>query len=143
MSKLLDSSGLREPLGALLARRPSGARHVRGVDPARRARCVDGRPDQRSFGAIDVTVRRNGYGRQRDSFEAALDVDGLAGGRSPACSSARRASSRAGPAVEVLATHDDVPVLMRSDDVWVVELPPGALRRSPNPSTVRQRGDQR
>ena len=40
---------------------------------------LDGRPDQRSFGAIDITVRRNGYGRQVDSFEADLDVDGLDG----------------------------------------------------------------
>jgi 5'-phosphate synthase pdxT subunit len=31
---------------------------------------VDGRPDQRSFGALDCTVRRNGYGPQRFSFEA-------------------------------------------------------------------------
>ena len=39
---------------------------------------LDGRPDQRSFGAIDIAVRRNGYGRQVDSFEADLDVvDGL------------------------------------------------------------------
>ena len=38
---------------------------------------LDGRPDQRSFGAIDVTVRRNGYGRQLDSFETDLDVAGL------------------------------------------------------------------
>jgi 5'-phosphate synthase pdxT subunit len=34
---------------------------------------LDGRPDQRSFGAIDMTVRRNAFGRQVDSFEAALD----------------------------------------------------------------------
>ena len=34
---------------------------------------LDGRPDQRSFGAIDIAVRRNGYGRQVDSFEADLD----------------------------------------------------------------------
>ena len=38
---------------------------------------LDGRPDQRSFGAIDIAVRRNGYGRQVDSFETDLDVDGL------------------------------------------------------------------
>ena len=39
---------------------------------------LDGRPDQRSFGVIDLTVRRNGYGRQLDSFETELDVAGLA-----------------------------------------------------------------
>ena len=38
---------------------------------------LDGRPDQRSFGAIDIAVRRNGYGRQVDSFETDIDVVGL------------------------------------------------------------------
>ena len=37
----------------------------------------DGRADQRSFGRLDITVQRNGYGRQIDSFETDLDVDGL------------------------------------------------------------------
>jgi len=38
---------------------------------------LDGRADQRAFGAIDVSVRRNAFGRQRDSFEADLPVEGL------------------------------------------------------------------
>ena len=37
------------------------------------AEVVDGRADQQPLGVLDVTVRRNGYGRQRDSFEADLD----------------------------------------------------------------------
>jgi hypothetical protein len=41
---------------------------------------LDGRPDQRSFGAIDIAVRRNGYGRQIDSFETELDVATPSGG---------------------------------------------------------------
>ena len=67
---------------------------------------LDGRPDQRSFGAIDLTVRRNGYGRQLDSFETDLDVAGLDDDpfhgvfiRAPRVESV-------GPAVEVLAAHD-------------------------------------
>ena len=51
---------------------------------------VDGRPDQQPLGVLDVTVRRNGYGRQRDSFEAPLAVAGSPTARSPACSSGRR-----------------------------------------------------
>ena len=43
---------------------------------------LDGRPDRRSFGVIDLAVRRNAFGRQIDSFEADLDVDGV--GRVPA-----------------------------------------------------------
>ena len=41
---------------------------------------LDGRDDQRSFGVLDIDVRRNAFGRQVDSFEADLDVQGLVGG---------------------------------------------------------------
>ena len=34
---------------------------------------LDGRPDQRGFAGIDMTVRRNAFGRQVDSFEAPVD----------------------------------------------------------------------
>jgi 5'-phosphate synthase pdxT subunit len=40
---------------------------------------LDGRPDQRSFGAIPMTVRRNAFGRQVDSFEAPVPIAGLDG----------------------------------------------------------------
>ena len=38
---------------------------------------LDGRSDQHCLSAIDIVSRRNGYGRQIDSFEADLDIDGL------------------------------------------------------------------
>jgi 5'-phosphate synthase pdxT subunit len=41
---------------------------------------LDGRPDQESFGGIEMTVRRNAFGRQVDSFEAAVEIEGIAGG---------------------------------------------------------------
>jgi 5'-phosphate synthase pdxT subunit len=74
---------------------------------------LDGRPDQRGFDLIDITVRRNGYGRQLDSFEADLVVTGLADAfhavfiRAPLV-------ERVGPDIEVLARHDGVPVLVRT-----------------------------
>jgi 5'-phosphate synthase pdxT subunit len=40
---------------------------------------LDGRPDQQTFGGIDMVVRRNAFGRQVDSFETDLDVQGLDG----------------------------------------------------------------
>ncbi len=43
------------------------------------AEVLDGRPDQRSFGAIDMTVRRNAFGRQVDSFEAPVALSGVPG----------------------------------------------------------------
>ncbi|MGH3546500.1 MAG: pyridoxal 5'-phosphate synthase glutaminase subunit PdxT [Mycobacteriales bacterium] len=38
---------------------------------------VDGREDQRCLGGIDMTVRRNAFGRQADSFETELHVTGI------------------------------------------------------------------
>ena len=73
---------------------------------------LDGRPDQRSFAAIDITVRRNAFGRQVDSFEVDLDVETLDGPfhavfiRAPFVESVD-------PAVEVLASVDGHPVLCR------------------------------
>jgi 5'-phosphate synthase pdxT subunit len=41
---------------------------------------LDGRPDQRGFDGIDMTVRRNAFGRQVDSFEASVPIDDIDGG---------------------------------------------------------------
>ena len=64
------------------------------------------------IGVLDVTVRRNAYGRQVDSFETDLDVEGL---DDPLRAVFIRAPviERAGTDVEVLATHRDRPVLVR------------------------------
>ncbi len=74
MSMLLDSSGLLEPLAERLADGlpvfGTCAGMILLADEV-----LDGRADQRAFGAIDVTVRRNAFGRQVDSFEADLDGD--------------------------------------------------------------------
>jgi pyridoxal 5'-phosphate synthase pdxT subunit len=77
----------------------------------------DGRPDQRNFGALDVAVQRNGYGRQLDSFETDLDVAGL--GDEPFHGVFIRAPrvESAGPTVEVLAEHRGDPVLVRQGRV--------------------------
>jgi 5'-phosphate synthase pdxT subunit len=40
---------------------------------------LDGRSDQRFFGALSAVVRRNGFGRQRQSFEAEVEVSGSLG----------------------------------------------------------------
>ena len=76
MTKLLVLNGLFDPLRARLeAGLPVFGTCAGMILLA--TDVLDGRPDQRCFAAIDVTVRRNGYGRQIDSFEADLDVDGL------------------------------------------------------------------
>ncbi len=42
-------------------------------------RVLDGAPGQETIGGLDVTVRRNAFGRQVDSFEGSLDIEGIDG----------------------------------------------------------------
>jgi 5'-phosphate synthase pdxT subunit len=85
---------------------------------------LDGRSDQRSFGAIDVDVRRNAFGRQVDSFEAGLAVRDLEGGDFPGVFIRAPVIERAGPGVEVLASVDGQPVLCRQGAVLVAAFHP-------------------
>lgn len=80
------------------------------------SRIVDGRAGQRAFEALDISVRRNGYGRQVDSFESSLTVRGLEGGpfrgifiRSPLVEDPGSA--------EVLAEHGGRAVAVRQGNV--------------------------
>ncbi|MEZ5119157.1 MAG: pyridoxal 5'-phosphate synthase glutaminase subunit PdxT [Candidatus Nanopelagicales bacterium] len=65
---------------------------------------LDGRPDQLSLGAIDMTVRRNAFGRQVDSFETAVPVPALAGPPVTAVFIRAPWVESVGPDVEILAT---------------------------------------
>lgn len=123
MAKLLDSSELFEPLRQRVAEGTPILGTCAGMILLA-SEVLDGRPDQRSFAAIDLSVRRNGYGRQADSFEAALAVDGLAGGPFPGVFIRAPVVERAGSDVEVLATHQDRPVLARQGGVWVTSFHP-------------------
>jgi len=123
MSKLLDTSELREPLAALLADELPVLGTCAGMILLAHE-VLDGRPDQQSFGAIDIAVRRNGYGRQRDSFEAQLDVVGLAGGPFPGVFIRAPLVESVGPGTDVLSSHDGVAVLLRSGPVWVSSFHP-------------------
>ncbi|MPV37739.1 pyridoxal 5'-phosphate synthase glutaminase subunit PdxT [Georgenia subflava] len=68
-------------------------------------RVLDGTRDQRTLGGIDMTVRRNAFGRQVDSFEGPLDAPDLAGGGAPLRAVFIRAPwvEDTGPGVRVLA----------------------------------------
>ena len=71
-----------------------------------------------------MSVRRNAFGRQVDSFEADLYVVGLAGGPFPAVFIRAPVVERAGDGVEVLATVDDRPVLCRQGTIMVAAFHP-------------------
>lgn len=67
------------------------------------------------IGTLDVTVERNAYGRQVDSFEADVDIDGA--GRMHAVFIRAPQITRVGEGVEVLASHADRPVVVRQGNV--------------------------
>ncbi|MGW3241129.1 pyridoxal 5'-phosphate synthase glutaminase subunit PdxT [Streptomyces sp. NPDC001070] len=79
---------------------------------------LDGRDDQETFGGIDMIVRRNAFGRQNESFETAVDVEGVDGG--PVEGVFIRA-----PWVE--STGSGVATLARLDDGTIVAVRQGNL----------------
>lgn len=120
MSQLLESSGLFDAISRELARGLPVFGTCAGLILLATT-VLDGRPDQRSFAAIDVAVRRNAYGRQVDSFEADLETTiGPVRGvfiRAPRI-------EHVGPQVEVLARHDDEPVLVRQGTAMAASFHP-------------------
>jgi 5'-phosphate synthase pdxT subunit len=99
-----------------------------GLEPAIRAHLEGGRPilgtcagmivcDRRHLGLIDLTARRNAFGRQIASFESDLVVRGL--GPEPLRAVFIRAPwvESHGPGVEVLAEVDGHPVAVREGRV--------------------------
>ena len=123
MSMLLESSGLVEPLADRLAGGLPALGTCAGMILLG-SEILDGRPDQRCFGAVDIAVRRNAFGRQVDSFEAELPLVDLGGPPFRAVFIRAPFVERVGPAVEVLATVDGHPVLCRQGAVTVAAFHP-------------------
>jgi 5'-phosphate synthase pdxT subunit len=115
MSNLLTSSGLYDPIADRIADHLPVFGTCAGMILLA-DKILDGRPDQQSFGALDITVRRNGYGRQINSFETDLAIDGLDDAFHGVFIRAPRVES-IGPDIEVLARHEDDPVLVRRGNV--------------------------
>lgn len=111
MAKLARSFGLLEPLRARIADGMPVFGTCAGMILLA-DRVVDGARGQETIGGLDVTVRRNAFGRQVDSFE---DDVRLAGLDQPVHAVFIRAPwvEETGPAVEVLATAADHPVAVR------------------------------
>lgn len=125
MSMLLERGGMFEPLRSKIRDGlPTFGTCAGMILLAHRV--SDGHADQRSFDAIDIDVRRNGYGRQVDSFERRLDVDPTVAGGGGFVASFIRAPivERVGDGVDVLARDDDRPVLCRQGAVLVASFHP-------------------
>ncbi len=79
MSKLAVVFGMLEPLRAFVR----SGKPVYGTCAGMimlADKLLDGRADQETLGGIDMIVRRNAFGRQNESFEAAVEMAGVEGG---------------------------------------------------------------
>ncbi|MGO2194289.1 pyridoxal 5'-phosphate synthase glutaminase subunit PdxT [Brachybacterium sp.] len=106
IDKLSRAFGLREPLQAGIA----AGLPVYGTCAGMillAEELEDAIAGQQTFGGLDITVRRNAFGRQQESFVAALPLAML--GEEPVAATFIRAPEvvRAGPEVEVLARLED------------------------------------
>ncbi len=118
MAHLLKSSELREPLSELIVSGFPVLGTCAGLILLSNE-ILDGRADQWSFGALDVAVRRNGYGRQIASFEVSVEVSGV--GEYEAVFIRAPRIERVAASTTVLATLDregDHPVLVRQGNLW-------------------------
>jgi len=120
MSQLLESSGLFDPIASRIADGMPVFGTCAGMILLA-SEILDGRSDQRSFSAIDISVRRNAFGRQVDSFEATInssvgDFQGVFI-RAPRI-------ERVGDEVEVLGSINDEPVLVRQGNVLAASFHP-------------------
>ena len=122
MRRLIDAYGLREPIAAL-ARAGAPLLGTCAGMILLAERLTDGEAPY--FGLVDLEVRRNGYGRQLDSFEADLEVPTL--GEEPVHGVFIRAPlvTDVGPAAEVLARDPDGnPVAVRQGRVLATAFHP-------------------
>lgn len=127
MAKLLHVFELWQPLAAALRDGLPAYGSCAGMIVLA-TRVLDGRPDQPCLGAIDVAVRRNAFGRQTESFEAAVAMPAL--GAEPVTGVFIRAPwiESCGTGVDVLATvptnDGPHPVAARQGNVLVTSFHP-------------------
>ncbi|MGY1738930.1 pyridoxal 5'-phosphate synthase glutaminase subunit PdxT [Geodermatophilus sp. SYSU D00684] len=101
MANLAVRTGLLEPLRAAVR----GGLPVYGTCAGLvllADRLLDAPPGQQTIGGLDVTVRRNAFGRQADSFESRVAVEGVPGGPLSAVFIRAPWVEEAGPGVQVL-----------------------------------------
>jgi pyridoxal 5'-phosphate synthase pdxT subunit len=110
----VEREGLAEPLRALVASGTPVFGTCAGMIMLDRAH----------LGLLDVTCERNAFGRQLHSFEADLDLPGIAGGPVRAVFIRAPWVRELGAGVEVLAEVDGHPVAVRQDHILAVSFHP-------------------
>jgi 5'-phosphate synthase pdxT subunit len=122
MIRLAATFGLLEPLRARVAAGMPAFGTCAGMILLA-DRIVDGAPGQETIGGLDITVRRNAFGRQVDSFEGPVVVAGL---DEPVHGVFIRAPwvEQVGPGVEVLAEAHGHPVAVRQGPLLATSFHP-------------------
>jgi 5'-phosphate synthase pdxT subunit len=121
MGRLLDIFGMLEPLRGLLKTGLPAYGTCAGMILLA-DEVVDGRADQPLLGGLDITVRRNAFGSQVESFEQDLEVDGV--GTVHGVFIRAPWVERVGPEVEVLARVGEHPVAVRQGNVIATSFHP-------------------
>ena len=123
MSRLLATFELLEPVRARIAAGTPVYGSCAGMVLLAQS-VLDGRPDQQQLGGLDVVVRRNAFGRQTDSFETDLPVEGVPGGPVRAVFIRAPWVEKVGAGVEVLASVDGRAVAVRHGAVLATAFHP-------------------
>jgi 5'-phosphate synthase pdxT subunit len=119
--KLLDRAGLAAPIvQRVRAGMPLWGTCMGMIVAAREVADLD----QPSLGLIDITVRRNAFGRQNESAEVELHIDALGSKPFPGIFIRAPWIERCGPAVELLAERDGHGVMVREGNVLATSFHP-------------------
>jgi 5'-phosphate synthase pdxT subunit len=122
MTMLMERVGLLEPLREAIRGGLATLATCAGMIMLARE-ITDGMPDQQGLGLLDIAVRRNGYGRQVDSFEASLSIEGMNGKTFPGVFIRAPLVERTGD-VDVIATLDGRPVAVRQGRILALGFHP-------------------
>ena len=122
MTMLMDRVGLLEPLRQAIEGGLATLATCAGMIVLSRE-ITDGMAEQKGMGLLDIAVRRNGYGRQVDSFEAPLHIEGMNGKAFPGVFIRAPLVERTGD-VDVIAEHDGHPVAVRKGRITALGFHP-------------------
>jgi pyridoxal 5'-phosphate synthase pdxT subunit len=111
MTMLMERAGMLEPLREAIRNGLATLATCAGMIVLARD-ITDGMVGQSGLGLLDVDVRRNGYGRQVDSFETPLRIEGMNGKTFPGVFIRAPLVERTGD-VKVIAEHEGHPVAVK------------------------------
>ena len=119
IARLMEEGGLWQPLATRLGRGFPVLATCAGLILLARSLApgASGR-DPPTFGVLDVRVRRNDYGAQRESFESPVRIEGLRGGPFPGVFIRAPRILEVGPKAAPFAWHGDEVVGVREGKLW-------------------------